>query len=142
MATNTGSWGAIICAAILLAPAAGTGAPQDPKHDHQQTAAKPAADKSPKCQALMAGHEKVMAQMKAADERLDALAAKMTAATGHSQIDAISAVVLEMVAQRTTMRGQMTKMHGEMMSHMMEHMQAGKESMAMCPMMKMGGMKH
>jgi len=29
------------------------------------------------------------------------------------------------------------------MGHMMEHMQAGKDSMAMCPMMKpMGGMKN
>jgi len=31
----------------------------------------------------------------------------------------------------------------DVMGHMMEHMQAGKDSMAMCPMMKqMGGMKH
>jgi hypothetical protein len=32
-----------------------------------------------------------------------------------------------------------------MMGHMMEHMQEGKDSMAMCPMMKsmpVGGMKH
>jgi hypothetical protein len=30
----------------------------------------------------------------------------------------------------------------DQMSHMMEHMQAGTDSMAMCPMMKqMGGMK-
>ena len=34
------------------------------------------------------------------------------------------------------------KMQEDMMSQMMEHMQAGKEWMAMCPMMKrMGGMK-
>ena len=36
----------------------------------------------------------------------------------------------------------MMKMQEGMMSHMMEHMQAGKESMASCPMMKpMGSMK-
>jgi hypothetical protein len=36
----------------------------------------------------------------------------------------------------------MMQMHQGMMSHMMEHMQAGPQSMAMCPMMKMGAMKH
>ena len=36
----------------------------------------------------------------------------------------------------------MMKMQDGMMAHMMEHMQAGKASMAACPMMKqMGGMK-
>jgi hypothetical protein len=40
------------------------------------------------------------------------------------------------VTQRRTMRDGMMKMQEDMMSHMMEHMQAGKESMAMCPMMK------
>jgi len=40
------------------------------------------------------------------------------------------------------MRDGMMKMQEGMMSHMMEHMQAGTGSMAMCPMMKqMGGMK-
>jgi hypothetical protein len=37
----------------------------------------------------------------------------------------------------------MMKMQQDMMGHMMEHMQAGKDSMASCPMMKkMGDMKH
>ena len=40
------------------------------------------------------------------------------------------------------MRDGMMKMQEGMMSHMMEHMQAGTASMAMCPMMKQtGGMK-
>jgi hypothetical protein len=40
------------------------------------------------------------------------------------------------------MRDGMMKMQHGMMGHMMEHMQAGKDSMAMCPMMKqMGGTK-
>jgi hypothetical protein len=30
----------------------------------------------------------------------------------------------------------MEKMHEEMMLHMMQHMQKGKESMSQCPMMK------
>jgi hypothetical protein len=48
-----------------------------------------------------------------------------------------------MVTQRLAMRDGMMKMQEGMMSHMMEHMQAGTASMAMCPMMKqMGDMKH
>ena len=40
------------------------------------------------------------------------------------------------------MMDSMRKMQQGMMGHMMEHMQAGTGSMAMCPMMKqMGGMK-
>jgi hypothetical protein len=91
---------------------------------------------------MMAGHEKMMAQMKAADERLDGLVAKMIAATGHSQVDATAAAVAEIVAQRKTMREQTMKMDEDMMHHMMAHMHGGKESMAMCPMMKVGAAKH
>jgi hypothetical protein len=48
-----------------------------------------------------------------------------------------------MVAQRRAMRDGMAKTQQGMMGHMMEHMQTGKDSMAMCPMMKqMGEMKH
>jgi hypothetical protein len=53
-----------------------------------------------------------------------------------------SVVVTEMVTQDRAMRDGMMKMQDEMMAHMMEHMQAGSDSMAMCPMMKpMAGMK-
>lgn len=46
------------------------------------------------------------------------------------------------VAQSRTVHEGMMKMQQGMMSHMMEHMQEGKDSMAMCPMMKqMGAMK-
>jgi hypothetical protein len=101
-----------------------------------------AADMSAKCQAMMADHEKMMTEMKAADQRLNDLVAKMNAASGMEKADATSAVVSEMVAQRLAMRDGMMKMAHGMMTHMMEHMQAGKDSMAMCPMMKpMGGMK-
>lgn len=115
---------------------------QEPQPQSQQTPAKPPADMSAKCKAMMAEHEKTMAEMKAADQRLDGLVTKMNAASGQGKVDAIAATVTEIVAQRRTMRDRMTGMHEGMMSHMMEHMQAGPQSMAMCPMMKMGGMKH
>jgi hypothetical protein len=132
-----------VCVAILVqAPVNASQATQDPQHAHQQETAKPTADMSAKCKAMMAEHEKMMADMKAADQRLDELVVKMTAASGQAKVDATAAVVTEMVTQRKTMREGMMRMHQGIVGHMMEHMQAGAQSMAMCPMMKMGGMKH
>ena len=131
------------CAAVVISAVSGVAAQTPPAHQHAAAdKAKPAAAMEAKCQAMMAEHEKMMADMKAADQRLDGLVATMTAAAGQAKVDATSAAVSEIVAQRTTMRDGMMKMQEGMMAHMMEHMQAGKESMAMCPMMKsMGGMK-
>ena len=104
-----------------------------------------AGDMAAKCQAMMAEREKMMAEMKAADQRLDGLVATMNAASGVAKADATAAVVSEMVTQDRAMRDGMMKMQDEMMAHMMEHMQAGEESMATCPMMnmmkQMGGIK-
>jgi hypothetical protein len=135
------------CAAVMISAIPGLAGqmPQTPPHA-TMAKAKPAsgmaAEMAAKCQAVMADHEKMMAEMKAADQRLDDLVAKMNAASGMEKADATAAVVSEMVTQRQAMRDGMMKMQHEMMAHMMEHMQAGKDSMAMCSMMKqMGGMK-
>lgn len=136
------------CAAVLMSamPSLAGQMPQAPPNAATaKTKPHPrmATDMAAKCQAMMADHEKMMTEMKAADQRLDDLVAKMNAASGAEKGDAIAAVVNEMVTQRRTMRDGMMKMEGGMMGHMMEHMQAGKDSMAMCPMMKqMGGAKH
>lgn len=135
------------CAALLISAVPGVGGQAPQEHQHTATAkAKPpsgmAADMATRCQAMMADQEKMMADMKDADQRLDDLVSKMNAASGGDKADATAAVVNEMVTQRRTMRDGMMKMQHGMMAHMMEHMQAGKESMAMCPMMKqMGDMK-
>lgn len=143
MSTRATSAATLVCVAILVqAPGIASQATQDPPHAHKQETAKPTADMSAKCMAMMAEHEKMMADMKAADQRLDELVAKMTAASGQAKVDATATVVTEMVTERKTMREGMMRMHQGMMGHMMEHMQAGPQSMAMCPMMKMGGMKH
>jgi len=120
---------------------------QTPQGPQAAAKAKPkagmAADMAAKCEAMMADHEKMMTGMKAADQRLDDLVVKMNAASGAEKADTTAAVVNEMVAQRRTLRDGMMKMQQGMMAHMMDHMQAGKDSMASCPMMKqMGGMKH
>ncbi len=137
-----------VCAAVVISamPSLAGQMPKGPGHA-AMAQAKPqagmAADMAAKCQAMLADQEKMMTEMKAADQRLDDLVAKMNAAPGLDKADATAAVVNEMVTQRRTMRDGMMKMEHGMMEHMMEHMQAGKDSMAMCPMMKqMGGMKH
>jgi hypothetical protein len=143
MSIRTASVTALACVALLVqAPVIGAQTAQQPQHQHPQETAKPAADMSASCKAMMANHEKQMADMKAADQRLDGLVATMNAASGQAKVDATAAVVTEIAAQRKTMRDGMMNMQGGMMSHMMEHAQAGQKSMAMCPMMKMGGMKH
>ena len=132
------------CAAVALSALPGLAAQTPQEHQHAATAqATPQSGMTAKCQAMMAGHEKMMTEMKAADQKLDDLVAKMNSAPSPERADATAAVVTEMVAQRRTMQAGMMKMQQGMMSHMMEHMQAGKDSMAMCPMMKqMAGMKH
>jgi len=138
------------CAAVVMS--AGPGAAGQMAQGTGQAAtakAKPSAgmgaDMSARCQAMMADHEKMTAELQAADGRLDALVAKMNAASGTEKAAATAAVVNEMVAQRRTVRDGMMKMEQGTLGHMMEHMQAGagKGAMATCPMMKqMGGMKH
>lgn len=130
----------MIFAVALGVGAAGAQQPPKPQsHEQHADTAKTEQGMMAKCQAMMAEHDKMMADMKAADQRLDALVAKMNAASGQQKTDATAAVVSEIVAQRKTMHASMMKMHDGMMKHTMEHMQAGTESMAMCPMMK--GMK-
>jgi len=132
------------CAAVLISTAApGLAAQASAKPQQAATDKMKAADMAAKCQAMMAEHEKMMTDMKVADQRLDDLVVKMNTASGTDKTAATAAVVTEMVAQSRTMRDGMMKMQKDMMTHMMEHMQAGKDSMAMCPMMKhMGDMKH
>jgi hypothetical protein len=138
------------CAAVAISAVPGLAA-QTPAAPHQHAAtekAKPPSDMAAKCQAMMAEREQMMTDMKAADQRLDDLVARMNTASDTEKVAATVAVVNELVAQRRAMRDGMMKMQHGMMGHMMEHMQAGKDSMAMCPMMKpmggmqMGGMKH
>ena len=132
------------CAAVVIAAAPALFAQTPQEHQHAATdKVKPASGMEAKCQAMMAEKGKMMADMKAADQRLDALVAKMNTASGMDKMAATAAVVSEMVTERRAMRDGMTKMQEGMMSHMTEHMQAGTASMAMCPMLKqMGDMKH
>jgi hypothetical protein len=91
------------------------------------------------CQTMKEQKKKMMADMKVQDAELAAQVAKMNSAPEDKKFDLMAAVVTQMVEQRTAMNARKAKMDEEMMKHMMQHMQMGKESMSQCPMMK--GMK-
>ena len=146
----------IVAACAAVAMSAGSGAAGQMAQGTGQAATAKArpqagmgADMNARCQAMMADHETMMAELQAGADRLDALVSKMNAAPGTEKSAATAAVVNEMVAQRRTLRDGMMKMEHGQMGHMMAHMQAGKDAVATCPMMKqmggmkpMGGMKH
>lgn len=133
-----------VCAAVLVSAVTEVRAqaPPPPKHETADKA-KADADRTARCQAMMAEREKKVAEMKASDARLDELVATMNAAPAADKATATAAVVTEMVAQRRAMRAAMDHMQHGAMSHMMEHMHGDKARFEQCPMMKaMGAMKH
>jgi len=114
-----------------------------------QPARPPMVDES-HAATMMTERQQMMANMRAMDQKLNDLVKKMDAARGTDKVDALAAVVKEMVSQRAQMRDRMMAMQAEMMTHMMQHMtamqggmmgnrggQAGAmQSMTDCPMMK------
>ena len=69
-------------------------------------------------------------QQEQMDAKLQSLVDTMNKATGQAKVDAMAAVITELVAQRDSMRSEMHEM-------MMHHMQEGQtHSMDSCPMMK------
>jgi hypothetical protein len=64
---------------------------------------------------MMKMHEQMMAEMKAADSKLDALVKDMNAAKGEAKVDALAAVVTELVRQHKSMHDRMGQMHEQMM---------------------------
>ena len=65
---------------------------------------------------MMKMHEQMMAEMKANRARLDILTKEMNEASGSQKVDAIAAVVNELVRQENAMYERMGQMHGLMMS--------------------------
>lgn len=125
----------------VLASAVPVGVQVQAQQEHHPTAAEQAEMQKQEAQ-MMQMHQKMMADMKAMDDRLNTLTSAMNAATGQAKVDAIAELVTVMLQQRTMMRHGMVRMQGHMMGHMMEHMAMGTspeahEMMAACPMMKM-----
>jgi hypothetical protein len=78
----------------------------------------------------MKEHEEMMSRMKEMDARLEAKVAAMDAAKGDQKVEAMAAVIKEMVSQRKEMQEHMMKMHDMKKGHMMEHMKGGMEGEA------------
>jgi Spy/CpxP family protein refolding chaperone len=62
-----------------------------------------------------ADHQQMMAEMKAADSRVQELVTKMNAAKGDQKVDAMAALLNEMVKNDSHMHHRMMEMHGRMM---------------------------
>lgn len=88
------------------------------------------------CQMTMDQKQKMSDDMKAQDAELTAHVAKMNSASEGEKISVMAAVITHMAEQHVAMNARMAKMDEQKMKHMMQHMEMGKDSMAMCPMMK------
>ena len=64
---------------------------------------------------MMKRHQQMMADMHAADAKLDQLVNEMNSATGDARTAAIARVVTELVNQQKTMHGRMGAMDDQMM---------------------------
>ncbi len=85
-----------------------------------------------RCKAMMQKRQQMMSKCKAMDAKLDKLAAAMNTATGQKKIEAMAALLNELVQQRKVMHEMMMKMHGR-------HMHRGMMSGMMGGMSKHGG---
>lgn len=125
-------------------PPPATGVQPAAHQEHVHPATGPQTEMQKQEEPLMQMHQKMMADMKMMDDRLNELVATMDAATGEAKVSAMAALVASLVQQRKPMREGMMQMQGQMMGHMMQHMSDGgpeamKSMMASCPMMKMMG---
>jgi len=121
-------------AALAITLFVGNGlAQQATTHDHGATpaAAGQAASAAVPGQMadMMARHQAMMTQMHAANQKLDDLVAKMNAARGNDRIDAMAAVIAELVAQHKNMGAGMMAMGGMMSTGKMMSMPNDKMSM-------------
>ena len=89
-----------------------------------------------RCQEIMEQKQKMKEDMKAQDAELTEQLTKMNSAPEDKKMGLMAAILTHMVEQRIAMDARKAKMEEEMMKHMMQHMQIGKESISQCPMMK------
>jgi len=87
------------------------------------------------CKQMMAQKQKMADDMKAQDAELTDQLTKMNNAPDDKKLNLMASIITRLVEQRTAMNARKDKMEAEMIKHMMQHMQMGKESMAKCPMM-------
>lgn len=117
---------------LVLAQQAAAPAPSPPQYP-PCTEGKGDPAMMERCKEWQARHEKMMAEMKAMDARLDERLAAMNAAKGDQKVEAMAAVINELVSQRKAMRADFGPMPPWRKGPMMGQ-QAGMPPD--CPMMK------
>ena len=118
---------ALIAAAVMLIPfgsfaqqqeAQTPAAPAQTEMQHKHKHGPPSPEMIEHHKKMMAEHDKMMNEM---DARMQEKVAAMNAAKGDQKVEAMAAVINEMVAQRQQMREFMKKMREERMEHWKEH---------------------
>jgi hypothetical protein len=102
---------------LMLLPQAlfsqGAGHAMPSPRDPSAPTARP-SDTAPMRQ-MMEMHQKMQAEMQAADGQLDALLAEMNGSTGEKKVEAIAALLNRLVQERKAMQHRMAEMHMQMM---------------------------
>lgn len=101
--------GVALSAVVFLAPVR---AQQPAPQQHEHTA------QAPKGSGMGMMDQKMMADMKAADARLQSLVEQMKSAQGDARITAMQTLLTELVQNEVTMHQHMAMMHEHMMSQM------------------------
>jgi hypothetical protein len=130
-------WRMVIVASVFLAwpvyvIAQQATTPSTPPHEHP-AGPETKLDASEKHPDRQAKHEKMIAERKAMDARLDEKLAVMNAAKGDQKLEAMAAVINELVSQRKEMRPNPGPRHKEMKCPRMGQQAAMPPD---CPMMK------
>lgn len=87
------------------------------------------------CAKMMANRASTTLDVKAMDARLDQKLAAMNGATGEARIDAMAAVINELVSQRKVIWDQISSTQCDMARHSSAAARPQQESMDECPMM-------
>jgi hypothetical protein len=85
---------------------------------------------------MKARKEQMWKDIQAQDAALTEQVAKMNNEPQDKKMGLMAGVITRMVEQRSAMDVSMEKMQGQMMTHMMQHIQTGQGSMSPYPMMK------
>jgi hypothetical protein len=101
--------------AIVVVVSSGTRSDIGAATPRSQTTQAAPQPQQPSMQDMMKMHEQMLAEMKAGEAKLDALVKEMNAATGDAKVNAVAAVVNELVREHRAMHGRMGQMHQHMM---------------------------
>lgn len=140
--------GAMALAALIGSPAA-MAQSDHTAHDHsggtQQSAEKGGENQSDETlqkgtmmemhQKMMQKREQMQQHCQMMDAKLDELANVMNSAEGESKVEAVAALLNELVSQRKSMHQMMMKMRDDMMPMMMGGQGGGPAPMSKCKMM-------